>query len=67
VIQPDAPRRLYVATDAGVFVSRDSGRSWMNMRANLPNVNVVDLVFHEKDRTLSAATYGRSLWRARID
>jgi len=38
----------------------------MNMSANLPNVNVVDLVFHEKDRTLSAATYGRSLWRTRI-
>jgi photosystem II stability/assembly factor-like uncharacterized protein len=66
VIRPDAPRTLYVATDVGVFISRNSGRSWMNMSANLPNVNVVDLVFHEKDRTLSAATYGRSLWRTRI-
>ncbi|PYK11086.1 MAG: hypothetical protein DME61_01725 [Verrucomicrobia bacterium] len=67
VIRPDAPRTVYVANDAGVFVSRNSGRSWMNMSANLPNVNVVDLVFHEKDRTLSAATYGRSLWRTKID
>jgi len=67
VIRPDAPRTVYVANDAGVFISRDSGRTWMNMSANLPNVNVVDLVFHEKDRTLSAATYGRSLWRTRFD
>jgi photosystem II stability/assembly factor-like uncharacterized protein len=65
-IRPDAPRTVYVANDAGVFVSRDAGRTWMNMTANLPNVMVVDLVLHEKDRTLSAATYGRSLWRTRI-
>ena len=65
-IRPDAPRTVYVANDAGVFVSRDAGRTWMNMTANLPNVMIVDLVLHEKDGTLSAATYGRSLWRTRI-
>lgn len=66
VIRPDAPRTIYVANDAGVFVSRDAGGTWMNMSANLPNVMIVDLVLHEKDRTLSAATYGRSLWRTRL-
>ena len=66
VIRPDDPKTLYVANDAGVFVSHDSGSTWMNMTRNLPNVMVVDLVLHEKDRTLSAATYGRSLWRTRI-
>src|SRR5437016_4601286 len=66
VIRPDAPKTVYVANDAGVFVSHDSGNTWMNMTRNLPNVMVVDLVLQEKDRTLSAATYGRSLWRTRI-
>jgi len=66
VIRPDDPKTVYVGNDAGVFVSRDSGRTWMNMTRNLPNVMIVDLVLHEKDRTLSAATYGRSLWRTRI-
>ena len=66
VIRPDAPKTVYVANDAGVFVSPDTGRTWMNMTANLPNVMIVDLVLHEKDRTLSAATYGRSLWRTRL-
>jgi photosystem II stability/assembly factor-like uncharacterized protein len=67
VMRPDAPEIIYVANDVGVFFSRDSGRTWMNMSANLPNVNVVDLVFHEKDKTLTAATYGRSLWRTRVE
>src|SRR6266699_2371008 len=66
VIRPDAPKTVYVGNDAGVFVSRDSGNTWMNMTGNLPNAMVVDLVLQEKDSTLSAATYGRSLWRTRI-
>ena len=66
VIRPDKPKTVYVGNDAGVFVSDDLGRTWMNMTRNLPNVMVVDLVLHEKDGTLSAATYGRSLWRTRI-
>jgi photosystem II stability/assembly factor-like uncharacterized protein len=66
VIRPDKPDIVYVANDVGVFVSRDSGRSWKSMSAKLPNVSVVDLVFHEKSKTLNAATYGRSLWRTRV-
>src|SRR6266496_4825079 len=62
VIRPDAPKTVYVANDAGVFVSRNSAQNWMNMTANLPNVMIIDLVLHEKDGTLIAATYGRSLW-----
>ena len=57
------PATLYVANDAGVFVSRDSGGTWNDLTTNLPNVPVVDLVYHERDGTLSAATYGRSIWR----
>ena len=66
VIRPDKPKTVYVGNDAGVFVSHDSGDTWMNMTGNLPNAMVVDLVLQEKDSTLSAATYGRSLWRTRI-
>ena len=66
VMRPDKPKTVYVGNDAGVFVSHDSGETWMNMTNNLPNVMVVDLVLQEKDGTLSAATYGRSLWRTRI-
>src|SRR5262249_2568784 len=66
VIRPDHPETVYVGNDAGVFVSHDSGVTWENMSRNLPNVSIVDLVLQEKGGTLSAATYGRSLWRTRI-
>jgi photosystem II stability/assembly factor-like uncharacterized protein len=66
VIRPDDPSTVYVANDAGVFVSPDSGASWQNMTANIPNAMVVDLVVQRKDRTLTAATYGRGLWRTQM-
>jgi hypothetical protein len=66
VVPRGAPKTVYVACDAGIFVSTDEGGSWRNLTRNLPNVTFVDLVHHEKDGTLTAATYGRSLWRIRI-
>lgn len=58
-----APDTVYVCNDIGVYVSDDAGSTWRNITGNLPNVMVVDLAYHETDKTLTAATYGRSLWR----
>lgn len=66
VIQRDASETIYVCNDVGVFVSPDSGETWMNLTGNLPNVMVVDLAYHVGAGTLSAATYGRSIWRLHI-
>ena len=57
------PATLYVSNDAGVFVSENSGGAWQNLTRNLPTSPIVDLVLHDADATLTAATYGRSLWR----
>jgi photosystem II stability/assembly factor-like uncharacterized protein len=57
---------IYIAGDAGVYASNDEGQSWVDVTANLPNVSIIDLVCHEKGRTLTAATYGRSLWRIQL-
>src|SRR4029079_18980111 len=65
-IPAHAPETVYVCSDAGVFASPDGGGSWSNLTRNLPNVMVVDLVYHAKDRALAAATYGRSIWRLAI-
>jgi hypothetical protein len=61
------PARVYASCDVGVFVSDDEGATWANLTGNLPAVMVVDLVYHETDRTLTAATYGRSVWRLQVD
>ena len=57
------PSTLYVCSDAGVHVSPDAGGTWHNLTRNLPTVPIVDLVYHDADATLTAASYGRSLWR----
>jgi photosystem II stability/assembly factor-like uncharacterized protein len=61
------PTTIYVCSHAGVYVSPDAGRTWRNLTRNLPNVPIIDLVYHEKDDTLTAATYGRSLWRLNVN
>lgn len=66
VIPPDEPDTVYVCGDSGVFVSFDRGGQWWDLTRNLPNVRIVDLVYHEKEKTLFAATYGRSLWRLKL-
>jgi len=60
------PYALFVASDAGVFQSPDLANTWTNISGNLPHVMVTDLAYHTKDSTLTAATYGRGLWRLRI-
>lgn len=61
------PSRVYACCDVGVFVSEDEGATWADLTGNLPTVMVVDVVYHEADRTLTAATYGRSVWRLQVD
>lgn len=66
LIRPDELDRVYVGNDAGVFVFDSLSGTWMNLTKNLPNAMIVDLVYHAKDGTLNAATYGRSIWRLRM-
>jgi len=66
LIRPDEPGKVYVGNDAGVFILDVQSGGWANLTKNLPNAMVIDLVYHVKDGTLSAATYGRSIWRIRL-
>ena len=63
VMRTDEPECVFVGGDAGVFASTDGGKTWGNFTGNLPPVLVTDLVYHEQDGTLTAATYGRGIWR----
>jgi photosystem II stability/assembly factor-like uncharacterized protein len=66
VVSPDEPSTVFVANDAGVYVSRDLGATWSSLKRNLPNTMCVDLVYHQGAGTLTVATYGRSLWRLKV-
>jgi len=58
------PYRLFVAGDTGVWMAVQNG--WMSISGNLPNVVVSDLVYHHNDQVLTAATYGRGIWRLNL-
>jgi photosystem II stability/assembly factor-like uncharacterized protein len=62
MIRPDDLNKMYVGNDAGVFVFDTQTGNWSNLTSNLPNAMVIDLVYHEKEKKLFAATYGRSIW-----
>jgi photosystem II stability/assembly factor-like uncharacterized protein len=62
----DAPDEIWVSNDAGVFLSRNAGKSWQKATDNLPPAMVVDLVYHRTSKTLFAATYGRSIWKRQL-
>lgn len=61
------PDHVFVCSDVGVSGSVDRGETWRDVTGDLPNAMVVDLVYHRIDNTLTVATYGRSLWRLRLD
>jgi len=63
VVDPDNPATLFVATDAGVFVSFDTGGEWFAVGGNLPNCAVHDLALDPVARSLIAGTHGRSMFR----
>jgi photosystem II stability/assembly factor-like uncharacterized protein len=65
------PYRIFVGGDAGVWVTtKPAGLNqawadcgWASFAGNMPNVVISDLNFHHDDRILTAATYGRGIWR----
>jgi photosystem II stability/assembly factor-like uncharacterized protein len=59
---PDNEHHLYLANDAGVYVSYTGGYHWTPLGMGLPNVIVSDLDYHPPTQTLVAATYGRSMY-----
>ena len=62
VIDPVLANTYYVATDIGVFRTRNGGGFWSVLGAGLPRVTVLGLTLHNPSRTLRAATHGRSMW-----
>lgn len=65
-IDPEAPDRLFIATDVGVFFSPNGGGFWIPFNPGLPLAPISDLRIHYASRALIAATHGRSMFRVDI-
>ncbi len=61
----DSSRRLYAATDFGVFYQQHR-KKWARLGTGLPNTPVLDVTLSGDGRTLYAATFGRSVWKIRL-
>jgi hypothetical protein len=64
VIDPVRPARLYLGTDLGVFISRNSGLTWSVENTGFPNTVTESLSMKAANpATLYAFTHGRGAWR----
>jgi hypothetical protein len=63
---PQDSKRLFAATDMGMYQSADGGTSWSRMGAGMPLVAVRDFYLAPDGTFLRAATYGRGVWEIRL-
>jgi hypothetical protein len=63
LVDPSDRQTLYLATDVGVYATRNLGAGWFPLGQNMPIQTVFDLTLHAPSRTLVAATHGRSQWK----
>jgi len=66
VLDPDIEGRIFIGTDAGIYMTNNYGTNWEFISADLPNVPVFALEFHHADRKLFAGTYGIGAYKASI-
>lgn len=65
-LNPDNPSQIIVGTDLGIFSSSNDGGTWVADNNGLANVSVADLDYRSSDKTLYAATHGRSMFKATL-
>lgn len=68
-VDPVDGRQLYLATDLGVFVSRDGGASWLVENTGFANVITSWLTVQkgpDNTRTVFAFTHGRGAWKVTL-
>ena len=61
---PDNP--LYLGTSVGIYRYDDTTADWIPYEDNLPNTAVRDLAINLSDNNITAATYGRGVWRSAL-
>lgn len=72
VIDPNAPSRIYLGTDLGIFFSPDAGLTWAVENTGFANVIVERLALGPPDVAggppqLHAFSYGRGIWKTALD
>ena len=58
---------LYIGTDIGVYYKNKNMSEWIPFNNGLPNVIVKELEIHYDEGTISAATFGRGVWKSPLN
>ncbi len=59
----DDANLLYCGTDMGIYMTKDAGKAWIAINANMPaSVSVNDMFIHPRDKKLVIGTYGRGVY-----
>ena len=66
VVDPQNTSRVFLASDRGVWQTRNSGTAWAEFNNGLPNVIVGDLLLHRATRRLRAGTRSRGAWEVNL-
>jgi photosystem II stability/assembly factor-like uncharacterized protein len=61
------PNTYFVATDVGVFLTKDDGATWTELADGLPNTVIMHLDYSPSNQMLRAGTHGRGVYEAFID
>ncbi len=61
---PPSAQRIYVGTDAGVFVTFNAGSQWTQINTGLPSVAITQLSLQGSN--LLAASFGRGAFQANV-
>lgn len=68
LVLPDhADSVLFVATDAGVYLTKNRGEKWVRLGGNMPVIPVFDLELNPVRKELVAGTFARGIWTIPID
>ena len=59
---PGKANVAFAGTERHLFVTRDSGATWTQLKANLPTTRYDDILVHPRTKDLVLATHGRSIW-----
>ncbi len=64
VYQDGSKDRLFIGTDAGIYMS-ENGSRWQKY-GSFPNVRVTEMKINKTINKLRVATYGRGLWEGTL-
>ncbi|MBL7829263.1 MAG: hypothetical protein JNJ57_21690 [Saprospiraceae bacterium] len=67
VMPGQADAVLFVATDAGVYFTKNFGTNWERLGSNMPVIPVFDLEDNPVKKELVAATFARGIWTMKFD